>query len=388
MKGQGTGLWLLAVSLIAVFMLATMAAPALLNSHSGDPGGTSDNNNTTKGLTFQAPSIQTGTSSMDQDESTDLTLRTIITSPTTGEGGTFVWVLSVDGANGQGSAVQARYGDQMVQWFAGNGGALVGIGPRFNQGPGAAPVEVSTSFNITVLTVGSYSITGWVAVAGPASSLDPSQLEACSPVSSTNIQVNEKLKPGVSVNQTLSGPTTTKEDRTVEFTLSSEGAAEGKWNGALIDHILIKKSKIATSDIRVKVNGGTIVLKDNGDSLEADLQTVRPFKGIEKTETASWSLTIQIEFFTPGTYVVECSCLDSVSKKVLSTTDGHSIEVTKSIISLPFPSTSTPNSTPSNGATSNSSTTATAPTTTPPLDSPPTTIPTNSSSASDEKTKK
>jgi hypothetical protein len=93
-------------------------------------------------------------------------------------------------------------------------------------------------------------------------------------------------------------------------------------------------------------------LSDNGDYLEATLQTTRPFDGSSSSEDAEWSVTFELLFTSAGTYVVEASAVDTYSGEVLSTPISHNVVVAKATSTVSAPST-TP-STPTN-------TTATAP---------------------------
>lgn len=358
MKGQGSsGLWLLAIGLIALFMVATMIAPALIHTNTGGTG--TNGGNGSQALSFKTPTVVLGSSTVEQGGTTDLSVRATPDSATTGDGGSFAWVLRIDGANGQGNSFQVRYGDQIVQWFAGDNGALVGIGPRFTQGPGAASVEVQASFSVAPAQAGSFVIKAWIAVAKDLVTLDPTNLQACSPVQSQTLQVSEKIVASASVLQSLSGPASAREVIWSRYTLSSQGHATGKWKGSVTDYIAISKGGIKASDILARVitdrTTRYITWTDTGDRLVGTLQTSTPFQGTANSESADWATSFEIQFRNPGSYKIECWSVETSTGKALSSTIGQTVDVGKTV-SLPVltPTSPTVPTTPSNETSANS----------------------------------
>ncbi len=360
MKGQGSsGLWLLVIGLIALFMVATMVAPALIDQTKGvTSNGADDSDNGSQVLKFNSPIIVLEKSTLEQGGSTRLTIRATPETPTTEGGGSFAWIISIDGSKGQGGDFFVYYGEQMVQWFAGQNGAIVGIGPRFTQGPGAASVEISTSLSVVANAAGSFALNAWVAEAKDLVSLDPTILQARSPVQSQSFQVAEKVAIGATVVQTLSGPTSAKEDSYVKFTLTSQAHATGKWKSTITDFIAITKSGIRSSDVLARVTtdraSRSISWTDSGDRLVGTLASSSPFKGTENSESAQWTTSFELEFTTSANYKIECWSVESGTEKVMSSTISHDVEVKKTITTTPVINTTTP-------STSNATVTPTAP---------------------------
>ena len=328
MKGQSTGLWLLAIGLIALFMIATMAAPALNDRGTGNPdnsmGGSSD------ALTFNMPAMELRDSGLEVGDSTELAVRTAPAAENTGDGGAFAWVLAAEGVNGDASTLRARYGEEPVQWYD-DGEDLISLGPRFSLGPGGAPVDVSASFVLTPTAAGRFVLKTWIATAGNLISLDPSGLDACSEAGSVGIQVVEAVEEGVTVVQELSGPDAAIEDEYVRFTLTSTGRATGGWDGTVSDRITFVKEGIRASDLTARTIGDrtrSITWADQGDRLVATLQTTSPFDGTGEEEVAEWSVTVEVRFNTDGDYIIECSSIDSGGTAISLTTVTHPVTVT------------------------------------------------------------
>lgn len=348
MRAQGSsGLWLLVIGLIALFMVATMVAPALIDqTKGGASGGINNGGNGAQTLVFNTPNIDLGTSTMEQSKGTDITFRTVPETNTTGDGGSFAWLISIEGANGQGNGFQLYYGEQMVQWFAGQNGAIVGIGPRFTQGPGAVTVEVSATFSMVPHMAGSFTLKAWIAEAKDLVSLDPTGLKVCSPAQSQGFQVAQKVSTGVTVVQSLSGPGSAREDSYTDYALTSQAQATGKWKSSIISYIAIAKSGIRSSDIlaRVTTDRGSqyISLTDSGDRLVGILSTSSPFQGTGNSESAQWTTSFEIDFRTSAKYTIECWSVESGTEKALSSTVAHDVQVKKTIATTPTAAPSTP----------------------------------------------
>ncbi len=345
MRGKGSsGLWLLVIGLIALFMVATMVAPALIDqTRGGASSGTNSDGKNLQTLMFNTPTITLGTGAMVQGKGAAITFRATPVTNTTGDGGSFAWLISIEGASGQGNGFQTYYGERLVQWFAGQNGAIVGIGPRFTQGPGAVSVEVSTSLSMVPNMAGNFILKAWIAEAKDLLSLDPTNLKARSPVQSLSFQVAEKVSTGVTLVQSLSGPASAREDSYVEYALSSQAQATGKWKSSIISYIAIAKSGIRSSDVRARVTTDLgsqyITWTDSGDRLVGTLSISSPFQGVGNYESAEWTTSMEIEFRTSAKYTIECWSVESGTEKALSSPVTQDVEVrrTSSTVSAAVP---------------------------------------------------
>jgi hypothetical protein len=351
MRGQGSsGLWSLVIGLIALFIVATIVAPSITSQiRDGVSTGPNSDGSGTQALFFKVPAIVLASTNIEEAGGTNITVRATPAASTTGGGGSFAWILSIDGANGQGKDFPVTYGDQLVKWFAGENGSIVGIGPRFTQGPGAASMEASATFSIVADLAGSFTLKAWVAEVKDPNTIDPTNLKACSPVQSQSFQVTAKTSQGVTLVQSLSGPDSARMNSYTTYSLTAQAHATGSWSSPITTYIAVTKSNIRSSDVLGRVTTDrsyqSISWTDSGDRLIGTLTTSSPFQGAKGSESAEWTTSFELEFRTTAQYTIECWSVVSGTEHALGSPVTHDVDVRRTLSTTEETSATAPTTT-------------------------------------------
>lgn len=346
-------LWIMAIGLIAVFVIATVIAPQL-TGHGNSTSGNGWNTDMPSGeAIFQAPTMTLSASAPTVNQLVNISVRAAPVADTTGKGGNYAWIFQLEGANGQGSVADLRYnnGVDTVVWSQGSKGALVGVGPRFIQGPGAASVSASSSLSLAISEANTYTLKTWIATASKASDIDPGNYTSVSPMATTIITMEKPTDASVSVNQQMSGPSTVTMSNWSSFSISSTAAASGRWSEPIATYIAIEKKGIKSLDVSVRMDTGKGYSfpdkKVVGDSLVVQLVTKTPLTGRTDPESQSWTTTFELSFATAGNYtLVSYAKNDNTGVEITAQQTSKDIEVQGTVVTPPVqPPPVDPNST-------------------------------------------
>jgi hypothetical protein len=339
MKGQGFGhLWIVALGLIGLFVLATVVVPSLTNHDQTGSNSDTDDETSGEGLKFNAPTTTLTSLVKTVGESVDFTVTASPISTTTGKGGEFTWVIVMDGTDIRNGAAVLTYDQLLVQWNSGEGTSAIGVGPQFTQGAGAASVNVSASFTLTITSSGSFTFRIWLADANDLPSTDLGNLTAVSPARWVGFEVDPASNPTIVLTQALSSFSGSVDLTTWSpASITDQALTDGGWTGTVIDYLAISKAGISSVDVQVRVPTSTgfyfLSWRDAGDRLVGELTRTSLSAAAISDDPRNWSVTFDIYFITSGSYTIETWAAELSSGSVLSQINTASIDATDGIIS-------------------------------------------------------
>ncbi|NLT38430.1 MAG: hypothetical protein GXX95_09785 [Methanomassiliicoccus sp.] len=324
MKGQSFGrLWIVALGLIGLFVLATVVVPGLTNPGQTGNNRDADDQTSGEGLKFNAPTTTLTSLVKTVGESVDFTVSASPVSATTGKGGDFAWVIVMDGTDIRNGAAILTFEQQLVLWYPGEGTSAIGMGPRFTQGAGAASMNVTASFNLTMISTGSYTFRIWLADASDLPMTDLGNLTAVSPARWVSFEVDPASNPTIELTQTLSFPSGSVGLSTWSpASMTDQVATGGGWTGTVVDYLAISKAGIGSVDVQVRVPTSTgyyfLSWRDTGDRLVGELART-PLSAVASAEGArNWSIGFDLYFVTSGSYTVETWAAELSTGSILS----------------------------------------------------------------------
>ncbi|MDW5562797.1 MAG: hypothetical protein SA339_06180 [Methanomassiliicoccus sp.] len=343
-KGYGN-LWIIAIGLIGAFVLATVIAPQLTGH-----GQTNSNNGWNTDMpsgqaVFSAPNTTLSGSGLQINEVADFSAYASPVEDTTGSGGVFAWIFQIDGAGGNLGVANVGYdgGASSVEWSNASSGAIVGVGPRFVQGPGAVSMGVSSALSISMTAAGTYTLKIWIASTHTnTSDIRPSNYTSVSPMVMITLNVVKPTNSSVSVDQEMSVPSSDiARGQWTSFIVTTTATGTGRWSEPITIHIAIEKKSIKLSDLSLRVNTGSSYTSpgrtDEGDRLVASIATVTPLTGRSDPETGTATTVLQINFTTSGSYELT-SWAESSSGSQLSQVTSDTLTVgSTAVIPTPEP---------------------------------------------------
>ncbi len=338
MKGQGFGrLWVVALGLIGLFVLATVVVPGLADQNQTGRNKDANDQTSGEGLRFNAPTTTLTSMVKTVGESVGFSVSASPVSATTGKGGEFVWVIVMDGPDIRNGAAILTYDQQLVQWYSGEGTSAIGMGPRFTQGAGATSMNVTATFNLTMISSGSYTFRIWLADARDLPLTDLGNLTAVSPARWVSFEVDPASNPTIDLVQSLSSPagsldlTTWSPARVID-----EAVTGGGWTGTVVDYLAISKEGIGSVDVQVRVPTSTgyyfLSWRDTGDRLVGELARTSLSAAATTDGPRNWSVSFDLYFVTSGNYTVETWAAELSSGSVLSQINTANILVSDGVI--------------------------------------------------------
>ncbi len=358
-KGYGN-LWIMAIALIAVFIIATVIAPELTGH-----GQTSSDNGWNTDMPsgeaiFYAPTTTLSASGLEVNKVVDFSVYARSVANTTGKGGIYAWIFQLEGANSQLDLAQLKYdsGASSVVWSPGSNGAIIGVGPRFIQGPGAVSMDVSSSLSLALTQAGKYTLDIWIATSSSTTDIKPGNYTSVSPMVKITITTAQSATPQVSMSQSMSVPSTTVQSgEWNDFSTMTSATGTGGWSDPVDIYIAIAKKNIGASDVSLRVSNGNgysnVSFTDQGDKLVAVISSTTPLTGSKDPESTSWTTSFQLSFNSTGTYVLTSWAKDSSTGKDLTISTYDSITVQSHVVIPPTPTE--PNSTNTTNGTSSAS---------------------------------
>ena len=352
-KGNGN-LWIIAIGLIVVFVIATVIVPEL-NSH-GDTKSSDDwNTDMASGeAVYYAPTTTLSGSGLKVNQAVDFSVYASPVDDTTGDGGVYAWIFQLDGANDQKDVANLFYGNgaNSVAWYSGSNGAIIGVGPRFVQGPGAAAMDVSASLSLSLIKASSYTMKIWIASSTISNSSDtnPSNYTSVSPMVKITIamaQTEDQINAQVNMNQVMSVPSgNLTKDKWSTFSTTVTATGTGGWSDPVSIYITIEKKGIRTSDVSIRMSGSSSspTFTDEGDSLVAVISTASPLSGSSDPESATWTVTFELSFATTGTYTLTSWAQDKSTGSDLTTVTYDTLTVQAAAV-IPEPTSNDTNTT-------------------------------------------
>ncbi len=339
MKGQGFGhLWIVALGLIGLFALATVVVPGLTNPNQTGNNSDSDDGTSGEGLKFNAPTTTLTSLVKTVGESVDFTVSASPVSATTGKGGEFAWVIVMDGTDIRNGAAVLTFDQQLVQWSSGEGTSAIGVGPLFTQGAGAASMNVTASFTLTMTSTGSYTFRIWLADANDLPSTDLGNLTAVSTARWISFEVDPASNPTIELTQTLSSPSGSMGLTTWSpASITDQAVTDGGWAGTVIDYLAITKAGISSVDVQVRVPTSTgyyfLSWRDTGDRLVGELTRTPLSAAASLDGPRNWSVSFDLYFVTSGSYTIETWAAELSSGSVLSQINTANVQATDGIVS-------------------------------------------------------
>ncbi|OPX65489.1 MAG: hypothetical protein A4E29_00046 [Methanomassiliicoccales archaeon PtaB.Bin134] len=324
MNGQGFGrLWIVALGLIGLFVLATVVVPGLTDQNQTGNNRDADDQTSGEGLRFYAPTTTLTSLVKTVGESVDFTVSASPVSATTGKGGDFAWVIVMDGADIRNGAAILTYDQQLVQWYSGEGTSAIGMGPRFAQGAGATSMNVTATFTLTMISSGSYTFRIWLADARDLPLTDLGNLTAVSPARWVSFEVDPASNPTIDLVQTLSSPAGSLGLTTWSpASVIDQAVTGGGWTGTVVDYLAISKAGIGSVDVQVRVPTSTgyyfLSWRDTGDRLVGELTRTSLSAAATTDGPRNWSVSFDLYFVTSGSYTVEAWAAELSSGSVLS----------------------------------------------------------------------
>lgn len=303
-------LWIMAIGLIAVFVVATVIAPQIMGRDKSAGDGWNTDMPSGEAI-FQAPTTTLSASGLKANEVVDFSVYASPVADTTGKGGIYAWIFQLEGAGGRTDVADIRYngGSDSIVWSQRPNGVLWGVGPRFVQGPGAASVDVSSSLSMAIADASSdYTLKIWIATASNVRDIDPMNYTSVSPMVKIVITMDKTTSSSISVDQVMSVPSNITEGEWNRFTVTSVATAMGRWSEPIATYIGIEKDGINASDVSVRINTGSgysyPAAIEDGDELIILMVTKTPFTGRDNSGPVSWNTTFEINFATAGDYVL------------------------------------------------------------------------------------
>ena len=353
-KGYGN-LWIMAIGLIVIFVIATVIVPEL-NSHGKTKSSDDWNTDMTSGeAVYYAPTTTLSGSGLKVNQAVDFSVYASPVDDTTGDGGVYAWIFQLDGANDQKDVANLFYGNgaNSVAWYSGSNGAIIGVGPRFVQGPGAAAMDVKqTDLSLSIVKASSYTMKIWIASStiSNASDTNPSNYTSVSPMVKITIamaQTEEQINAQVTMNQVMSVPSdnlTRGEWNTFSTMVTATGT--GGWSDPVSIYIAIEKKGIRTSDVSIRMSGSSSppTFTDEGDSLVALITTASPLSGGSDPESTTWTVTFELSFATTGTYTLTSWAQDKSTGSDLTTVTYDTLTVQTAAV-IPEPTSNDTNAT-------------------------------------------
>lgn len=338
MKGQGFGrLWIVALGLIGLFVIATVVVPGLTDQNQTGNNRDADDQTSREGLRFNAPTTTLTSLVKTVGESVDFTVSASPVSATTGKGGDFAWVIVMDGTDIRNGAAILTFEQQLVQWYSGEGTSAIGMGPRFTQGAGATSMNVTATFTLTMISSGSYTFRIWLADARDLPLTDLGNLTAVSPARWVSFEVDPASNPTIDLVQTLSSPAGSLDLTTWSpASVIDQAVTSGGWTGTVVDYLAISKAGIGSVDVQVRVPTSTgyyfLSWRDTGDRLVGELTRTSLSAAATTDVPRNWSVSFDLYFVTSGSYTVEAWAADLSSGSVLSQINAANIVVSDDII--------------------------------------------------------
>jgi hypothetical protein len=351
-KGYGN-LWIMAIVLIAVFVVATVIAPELTGHGQTNTGDGWNTDMPSGAAIFYAPNTTLSASGLNVGQVVKFSVNADPVADTTGKGGIFAWIFQLEGASGRTDVADLKYdeGTSSVAWYPSSNGAVIGVGPRFIQGPGAASMPTSSSLSLALNTAGINTLKIWIATSSSTSDIDPKNYTSVSPmkvVTMTMAQEEEpSSEPGVSVSQRMSAPSALYSDEWSAFTARTAATGTGGWSDTIDVYISIEKNGIKTTDVSLQVSDGegysNVSFADNGNTLEALISSTSPLTGGADPESTSWSTIFQLKFAANGNYTLTSWAEDHSTGKELTVVTYNALDIQSHVVTPPEPTD--PNST-------------------------------------------
>jgi hypothetical protein len=350
-KGYGN-LWIMAIGLIAVFVVATVIVPEFTgHGHTGSSDGW-DSDMPSGEAIFLAPTTTLSASGLQVNQLVDFSVYASPVEDTTGQGGIFAWIFQLEGANGEGSIANLKYNDgaSAVAWAPGSNGAIIGVGPRFVQGPGAVSMDASSSLSLALTESGKYTLKIWMASSSSTTDINPVNYTLVSPMVKISITVVEPVDASVSVEQAMSVPSNIAEDEWNSYSATTTAQGSKGWSEPIGIYVAIEKQGIKVSDVSVRINTGSGYsfpsFTDEGDRLVALITTRTPLTGGTDPESATWTTTFELSFATSGEYILTSWAEDRNSGEELTLVTYDTLEVGSTVvIPDPIPDPVDPNAT-------------------------------------------
>jgi hypothetical protein len=341
-KGYGN-LWIMAIGLIGIFVLATVVAPEFI-SHGNAGGKDGWNSDMPSGeAIFHAPTTTLSGFGLKANQAVPFTVYSTSIEKTTGKGGIFAWIFRLEGAGGAKDVAELKYGDgsSSVAWYTGSGGAIVGVGPRFVQGPGAVFLDQSASMSLTFKEGGKYTLGIWMASSSRVSDIDPSNYTSVSPMAKISLNVEKPVQTSVSVTQSMSVPSNITEGQWSDFSITNMATGTGGWSEPIGLYLAIERKGIKVSDVTIRVSAGSGYsfpsFSRKGDKLVALINTRTPLTGSADPESVSWTTSFQLMFGSSGNYTLTSWAEDRRSGDELTVVTYDILEVRSTVVAPPDP---------------------------------------------------
>lgn len=341
-KGYGN-LWIMAIGLIGIFVLATVIAPEF-TGHGNAGGKDGWNADMPSGeAIFHVPTTTLSSSGLKASQAVPFMVYASPVEKTTGKGGIFAWVFQLDGANGAKDAADLRYNDgaSAVAWYSGSSGANVGVGPRFVQGPGAVSMDQSSSMSIALKEGGQYTLRIWMASSSSVSDTNPSNYTSVSPMVKITLNVEKPVHSSVSVTQSMSVPSNITEGQWSDLSITNMATGTGGWSEPIGLYVAVEKEGIKLSDVTIRVSAGSGYsfpsFTAQGDRLVALINTRTPLTGSADPESVSWTTAFQLSFGSAGNYTLTSWAEDRKSGDDLTVVTYDVLDVRSSAVTPPEP---------------------------------------------------